>query len=242
MSKTALITGSSKGIGRAIAIRLARDGFNVVVNYSSNEKSALEVITEIQKSGGKAIAVRADVSKPSEVDSLFNDAEKEFGSIDVLVNNAGIMNLCKIGEFSEETFDRIVSVNLKGTFNTLQCATSRLNAGGSVINLTSSAIALGIPGYAVYNASKAAVESMSYTYSKELRGKNINVNCVAPGPTTTDLFLDGKTEEQIENFKKMSPLERLGSPEDIASVVSFLAGADSSWVNGQVIRANGGIV
>ncbi len=242
MKKTAIVTGSSKGIGRAIAIRLGKDGHNIVVNYSSNKDTALEVVKEIEDSGGSAIAIKADVSKMSEVSALFDAGESEYGSIDILVNNAGIMSLHTIEEFTEETFDRILDVNLKGTFNSLQCAATRLNNGGSIINLTSSAIALGIPGYAVYNASKAAVESMSYTFSRELRGKNINVNCVAPGPTATDLFLTGKSEEQVENFKKMSPLERLGQPEDIAGVVSFFASTDSSWVNGQVVRANGGIV
>lgn len=242
MKRTAIVTGSSRGIGKAIALRLAKDGLNVVVNYSSNLEAAQEVVNEIKEYGANAIAVKADVSKMDEVLSLFDTAESEFGRVDVLVNNAGIMSLSTISDFTEDKFDQILAVNLKGTFNSLQCAATRLKKDGAIINLTSSAIALGIPGYAVYNASKAAVESMSYTYARELRGKNITVNCVAPGPTSTDLFLTGKTEEQIENFKKMSPLERLGRPEDIAGVVSFFTSSDSSWVNGQVLRANGGIV
>ncbi|WP_372655914.1 SDR family oxidoreductase [Halobacteriovorax sp.] len=242
MKRTAIVTGSSRGIGKAIALRLAKDGLNVVVNYSSNLEAAQEVVNEIKEYGANGIAVKADVSKMNEVLSLFDTAESEFGRVDVLVNNAGIMSLSTISDFTEDKFDQILAVNLKGTFNSLQCAATRLKKDGAIINLTSSAIALGIPGYAVYNASKAAVESMSYTYARELRGKNITVNCVAPGPTSTDLFLTGKTEEQIENFKKMSPLERLGRPEDIAGVVSFFTSSDSSWVNGQVLRANGGIV
>ncbi len=242
MSKVAMITGSSKGIGKSIAQRLAKDGFKIVVNYFSSRKQAWDVVDEIKASGGVAMLARADVSSAVEVSEMFDLAEKEYGKVDVLVNNAGIIVLKAIGDFDDESFSRIFDINVRGTFNTLRCAANRLNHGGAVINISSSAIGLAMPGYGIYNASKAAVEAMSYTFAKELRGKNITVNTIAPGPTATDLFLNGKTQEQIEHFLKIPPLERLGTPTDIANVVSFLAGAGGAWVNGQNIKVNGGII
>lgn len=242
MNKIALITGASRGIGKAIALRLADDGFDIAVNYTRNSEQADEVVAQIRQSGRRALAVQADVSDPNQVETLFARVEKSLGNIDVLVNNAGIMKLQKLREADDETFDQIMDVNLKGTFNTLRLAARRLNDYGRIVNFSTSAIALALPGYAIYNASKAAVEALSQTFAKELRGKYITVNCIAPGPTCTDLFLEGKTEEQIWQLAKLSPLERLGSPEEIAHVVSFLVGPDGGWINAQVLRANGGIV
>ncbi len=242
MKKIALITGASRGIGKAIATRLALDGFDIAVNYANNKEEANDVVALIEKLGQKAIAIQADVGNSSAVEALFTETEKSLGKIDVLVNNAGIMKLQKISEADEETFNRTFKTNVKGVFNTLKLAGTRLNSGGRIINFSTSAIALAMPSYGIYNASKAAIEAMSYTFAKEMRGKNITVNCVAPGPTATDLFLTGKTPEQIEHLSKMPPLERLGTPEDIANVVSFLAGPNGAWINAQVIRANGGII
>ncbi|MDD5229310.1 MAG: SDR family oxidoreductase [Methylococcales bacterium] len=212
------------------------------MNYARNDEQANEVVAKIQQSGRRALAIQADVSDSNQVETMFSTVEQSLGSIDVLVNNAGIMKLQKVEEVDDETFNQIIDVNLKGTFNTLRLAALRLNDYGRIVNFSTSAIALALPGYAIYNASKAAVEALSYTFAKELRGRHITVNCIAPGPTCTDLFLEGKTEEQISQLAKMSPLERLGSPEEIANVVSFLVGRNGEWINAQVLRANGGIV
>ncbi|MDR3606532.1 MAG: SDR family oxidoreductase [Oligoflexia bacterium] len=242
MNRTAIVTGASRGIGKAIALRLAKDGFQVAINYMSSKEEAISVTGEIEKAGGRAIAIKADVAKADEVEKLFAETERQLGKIDVLVNNAGLLKYIKLAEVTDEIFQRMVDTNLKGVFNTLRLAATRVNEGGRIINLSTSVLALGLPTYGVYVATKAAVESMSYVFARELRGRKITVNCVAPGPTATDLFLDGKTKEQIDHFAKMPPLERLGTPEDIAAVVSFLAGPDGAWVNGQVLRANGGLV
>jgi 3-oxoacyl-[acyl-carrier protein] reductase len=241
-SKVAIVTGSSRGIGAAIARRLAADGFIVVVNYAGRAADADQVVKEIEAAGGRATAVQADVSRASEVAALFDRSETLFGGVDVLVNNAGIMQTMPLAETDDALFDRTVAVNLKGVFNTLRAAAKRLRPGGRIVNFSTSAIGLALPGYAIYAATKSAVETMTNIFAKELRGKNITVNAIAPGPTATDLFLTGKTEEQIAHLAKMPPLERLGVPEDIAKVVAFLAGPDAGWVNGQTLRANGGIV
>lgn len=241
-SKVAIVTGSSRGIGAAIAKRLAADGFAVVVNYAGRAADADKVVQEIESAGGRATAVQADVSSAAEVAALFDRTETLFGGVDVLVNNAGIMQLAPLADTDDASFDRHLAVNLKGTFNTLRAAAKRLRPGGRIINFSSSVVGLALPGYAVYAATKAAVETMTNIFAKELRGRNITVNAVAPGPTATDLFLTGKSEEQIAHLAKMAPLERLGQPDDIANVVSFLAGPDAAWVNGQTLRANGGIV
>lgn len=241
-SKVAIVTGSSRGIGAAVARRLAADGFAVVVNYAGRAADAESVVKEIGEAGGKATAIQADVSNVAEVAALFDRTESEFGGVDVLVNNAGIMQTMPIGDTDDALFDRTVAVNLKGTFNTLRAASKRIRTGGRIVNFSTSAIGLALPGYALYCATKAAVETMTNIFAKELRGRNITVNAIAPGPTATDLFLTGKSEEQIAHLAKMPPLERLGEPEDIARVVSFLAGPDGAWVNGQTLRANGGIV
>lgn len=241
---TAIITGSSRGIGAAIAKRLAVDGFAVVVNYAGRAADADAVVTEITDGGGRAIAVRADVSKPAEVEALFDQAAEAFGGIDVLVNNAGIIQpgLVAVADTDDDLFDRLFAINVKGTFNTLRLAAKRLRDGGRIVNFSTSVVGLGLPGYASYAATKAAVETFTGIFAKELRGRRITVNAIAPGPTATDLFLTGKTPEQIDALSKMAPLERLGRPEDIAGAVSFLTGPDGAWVNGQTLRVNGGIV
>ncbi|HET6336891.1 MAG TPA: SDR family oxidoreductase [Polyangiales bacterium] len=241
-TKTAIVTGASRGIGAAIAERLARDGFNVVINYSSDPAPAEALARKITESGGKAIAIKADVSDSAAVRTLFDQTQSAFGSIDVLVNNAGIMLLSTIAETNDATVSRTLDVNLKGTFNTLREASTRLAHGGRIINFSSSVVGLLQPTYGIYAATKAAVEALTSVLAKELRGKQITVNVVAPGPTATDLFLKGKPQELVDRLAKAAPLERLGQPVDIASVVAFLAGPDGAWVNGQTLRANGGII
>jgi 3-oxoacyl-[acyl-carrier protein] reductase len=242
ISRVALVTGASRGIGAAVARRLAREGFTVVINYASEVAAAEAVARDIDADGGHALAVQADVSDPVAVRQLFDAAESAFGGVDVLVNNAGIMQLANLADADDRLFDRQIAVNLKGSFNTLREAATRLRAGGRIINFSSSVVGLLQPGYGVYAATKAAVEAMTGVLAKELRGRHITVNAVAPGPTATDLFLDGKSPELIDRLAKLAPLERLGQPEDIADVVAFLAGEDGGWVNGQVLRANGGII
>ncbi|MGX9714262.1 SDR family oxidoreductase [Janthinobacterium lividum] len=243
-AKVAIVTGASRGIGAAIARRLARDGMQVVVNYASGKDAADELVAAIVAGGGAAIAVQANVADAGEVQALFDAAEAAYGGIDVLVNNAGIMPpaLPALADTDDATFDSLFAINVKGSFNTMRQAATRLRHGGSVVNFSTSVIGLALPGYAVYGATKAAIETMTNIFAKELRGKNITVNAVAPGPTATALFLNGKTEETIQRMGKMAPLERLGTPDDIAAAVAFLAGPDGRWVNGQTLRANGGLV
>ena len=241
-TKVALVTGASRGIGAAIATRLARDGFAVIVNYSGSAAEADALVRAIGETGGRALSVKADVSDPAAVRRMFDSAETSFGGIDVLVNNAGIMPLANVADTEDTTFDRLIAVNLKGTFNTLREAARRLRKGGRIINFSSSVVGLYQPTYGVYAATKAAVEAMTHVLSKELRGRNITVNAVAPGPTATDLFLKGKSQEAIDRLAKLAPLERLAEPQDIAQTVAFLAGPDGGWINGQVLRANGGII
>lgn len=241
-NKTAVVTGASRGIGSAVAERLAQDRFSVVVNYAGSEAEATALARKIKAAGGRAITLQADVSKPAEVVRLFDAAEKEFGGVDVLVNNAGIMALSSIAITDDAMFDRTVAVNLKGTFNGLREAAKRLRNGGRIISLSTSVIGLRLETYGIYAATKSAIETLTAILSKELRGRSITVNAIAPGPTATDLFLKGKSKELIDHLAKLNPLERLGTPKDIAAAVAFLAGPDGSWINGQVIRANGGMV
>jgi len=241
-SKVALVTGASRGIGAAIATRLAADGFTVIANYSGNAVPAEALVRQIEQAGGKALAAQADVSNAAEVRRMFDAAESTFGGIDVLVNNAGIMSLSKVAEVTDEAIDRVLAVNLKGSINTMREAAKRLRDGGRIVNFSSSVVGLYQPTYGVYAATKAGVEALTHVLAGELRGRNITVNAVAPGPTATDLFLDGKSAELIDRLSKLAPLERLGQPTDIANTVAFLAGADGSWINGQVLRANGGII
>ena len=240
--QVALVTGASRGIGAAIAQRLARDGFTVIVNYTESAEPAEALVRTIQQAGGQALAAKADVSKPTDVQRLFDAAEAAFGGVDVLVNNAGIMSLANIADADDASFDRQIAVNLKGTFNTLREAATRLRSGGRIVNFSSSVVALLQPTYAIYAATKAGVEAMTSVFAKELRGRDITVNAIAPGPTATDLFLKGKPAELVDRLSKLAPLERLGQPEDIANTVAFLAGPDAGWINGQVLRANGGII
>jgi len=243
-SKVAIVTGASRGIGAAIAQRLARDGMQVVVNYANGQAEADKLVATIVADGGAAIAVQADVSNVADVQALFDAAQEAFGGVDVLVNNAGIMPsvLPALADTDDATFDSLFAINVKGSFNTMRLAAKRLRHGGSVVNFSTSVIGIALPGYSVYGATKAAIETMTNIFAKELRGKNITVNAVAPGPTATALFLNGKSDEVIERMSKMAPLERLGTPDDIAAAVAFLAGPDGRWVNGQTLRANGGLV
>jgi 3-oxoacyl-[acyl-carrier protein] reductase len=241
-NKVAIVTGASRGIGAAVAERLAADGFTVVINYAGAAKSAEAVAQRIERKGGRALTAQADVSDPNAVRRMFDAAETAFGGVDVLVNNAGIMKLAKLADSEDALFDQHIAINLKGTFNTLREAARRLRDGGRIVNFSTSVIGLKTENYGVYAATKAAVETMSAILSKELRGRNISVNAIAPGPVGTELFLHGKSPELIERFAKMNPLERLGAPEDIASAVAFLVGPDGGWINGQVLRANGGMV
>ncbi len=240
--RTAIVTGASRGIGAAVAERLARDGFAVVINYAGDAAPAQALVRRIEEARGRALAARADVSDPDAVRRLFDAAEAAFGGVDVLVNNAGIMTLANVADTDDAAFDRLVAVNLKGTFNTLREAVGRLRQGGRIINFSSSVVGLLQPTYAVYAATKAGVEAMTSVLAKELRGQGITVNAIAPGPTATDLFLSGKQQEVIDRLAALAPLERLGRPEDIAAAVAFLAGPDGAWINGQTLRANGGVV
>jgi 3-oxoacyl-[acyl-carrier protein] reductase len=240
-SGVAIVTGASRGIGATIARRLVRDGFAVAVNYASSSAEADKLVAELAQAGGKAVAVQGDVSKVEDVRRLFETVEQQLGKIDVVVNNAGILKTVPLAQTTDEVFAQTFAINVGGVFNMLREAATRLNDGGRIINLSSTTLALNLPGYSIYNGTKAAVEAFSRVFAKELRGRRITVNCVAPGPVATDLFLNGKTDEQIAQFSKMPPLERLGQPEDIANAVAFLAGPDGAWVNGQVLRANGGI-
>ena len=241
-ARVALVTGASRGIGAALARRLAADGFAVAVNYASNAEEAQRVVAAIEQAGGRALPVRADVADAGEVRRMFDAIEQAFGRVDVLVNNAGILPYVTIAATGDDVFERTMAINVKGTFNTLREAATRLADGGRIVNFSTSVLGLALPTYGVYVASKAAVEALTRVFAKELRGRRITCNAVAPGPVATELFLKGKTQEQIDHFAKMPPLERLGQPEDIAGVVSFLAGPDGAWVNGQVLRANGGNV
>jgi 3-oxoacyl-[acyl-carrier protein] reductase len=241
-TRTAIVTGSSRGIGAAVARRLAKDGFYVVVNYTGNAADAESVVGDIKKDGGNASSIQADVSDPAAMRRMFDQAAAVSGGVDVLVNNAGIMQLAKISDADDGFFDRHISINLKGVFNGMREAAKRMRNGGRIISFSSSVVGLYQPTYGIYAATKGGVEAMTHVLANELRGRNITVNVVAPGPTATDLFLKGKPKEVIDHLAKLAPLERLGEPRDIAAVVAFLASPDGSWINGQVLRANGGII
>jgi 3-oxoacyl-[acyl-carrier protein] reductase len=239
--KSAIVTGASRGIGRAVATRLARDGFAVAVNYAGNATKAKEVVDEIKAAASRqVIAVQADVANAADVERLFKEAADTFSGVNVVVNCAGIMPLSFIAEGDLELFDKVIATNLRGTFVVLGQAARQISAGGRIIAFSSSVIAKAFPTYGPYIASKAGTEGLVRVLANELRGRNITVNAVAPGPVATELFFTGKAEAQIEELRKLPPLERLGQPEDIADVVSFLAGPGGGWVNGQVLRANGG--
>ncbi|MGA0603454.1 SDR family oxidoreductase [Caulobacter sp. KR2-114] len=240
--KVAIVTGASRGIGAAIAERLAADGFTVVVNYAGRAAEAEALAAKIEAAGGRAITAQADVSDPAAVAHMFDSAQAAFGGVDVLVNNAGVMRLATLADSDDGLFDDLMAVNLKGVFNTLREAARRMREGGRIINLSSSVVGLYPPTYGVYAATKAAIEAMTHVMAGELRGRSITVNAVAPGPTATALFLDGKPQAVVDHLAHLAPLERLGRPQDIAGAVAFLAGPDGGWINGQVLRANGGVV
>lgn len=240
--KVALVTGASRGIGAVIARQLAEDGFAVAINYASSASEASALAAELQQAAHRALAFKADVADSAAVRELFAQVEAQLGRVDVLINNAGILKVLPLAEHSDELFEQTFAINTRGTFNTLREAAKRLNEGGRIVNFSSSTVGLNLPGYAVYIASKAAVESLTQVFAKELRGRRITVNAVAPGPVATELFLHGKSAEQIQAFAKMPPLERLGQPQDIASIIAFLVSPAAGWVNGQILRANGGLV
>ncbi|MEU3730232.1 SDR family oxidoreductase [Streptomyces sp. NPDC033538] len=240
--RVAVVTGGSRGIGRAVSHKLAEDGLAVVVNYARDASAADETVTAITGAGGRAIAVQADVAEEKEVDALFDRAEEEFGGVDVVVNSAGRMALSPIADLDLAALDAMHRTNIRGTFVVAQQAARRLRAGGSFVGFSTSVVGTQFPTYGAYAASKGAVEAMTLILARELRGRDITVNTVAPGPTATDLFLDGKTPEQIDQLAKTPPLERLGTPDDIAAVVAFLGSPAGHWVNGQILRANGGMI
>ncbi|WP_436535356.1 SDR family oxidoreductase [Actinoplanes sp. HUAS TT8] len=240
--KVAIVTGGSRGIGRASAIKLAADGYAVVVGYAGNEKAAAEVVEHITGAGGQALAVQADVADEHQVAAMFDAATEAFGGVDTVVNSAGRMPLSPIAELDLDDLDALYRTNMRGAFAVAREAARRLRPGGSIVLISTSVVGLQFPTYGAYTATKGAVEAMTLILARELRGRDITVNAVAPGPTATDLFLDGKDEATIERLAKQPPLERLGTPEDIANVVAFLGGAAGHWVNGQIVRANGGII
>ena len=240
--KIALVTGSSRGIGRAIAERLSRDGASVAINYVSNSDKAEEVVAEIASGGGTAIALQADVSRAEGIQRLFEKTLAHFGQMDILVNNAGVRLSKNVADIEEEEFDRLFAINVKGTFFTCQLAARRLSDGGRIVNVSSAVTRMMLPEYSIYSASKGAVDQITRVLAKELGERQITVNAVAPGPVDTELFRDGKTQEQIQQMAQMAALGRIGKVEDIADVVAFLASDDARWITGQTIHVNGGFV
>ncbi|MEU4519036.1 SDR family oxidoreductase [Amycolatopsis sp. NPDC024027] len=240
-TRTAIVTGASGGIGRAVAQRLATDGYAVVVHYAGNEQRAEETVEAITAAGGSAVAIGGDVADEQAVAALFDQTEQHFGGVDAVVHTAGIMQLAPLAEAEFDVIDRMLRTNIRGTLAVTQQAARRIRRGGAIVTFSTSVIRLALPTYTAYAASKGAVEAMTLILAKELRGRDVTVNAVAPGPTATPLFLDGKDEATISRLSSMSPLERLGTPEDIAGAVSFLTGPDGRWVNGQVLAPNGGV-
>jgi 3-oxoacyl-[acyl-carrier protein] reductase len=239
--RTAIVTGASRGIGRACAITLATQGLAVVVNYAGSNGEAAQVVNEIENAGSRALAVQADVASASDVARLFDQAEAAFAGVDVVVSSAGVMTTGHIAEVGDDEFDRVIDVNLRGTFNVFREAARRVRDDGRLIGLSSTTLALNAPGYSLYNATKGAVEGMVRVVAKELGGRGITVNAVAPGPVETGLFLDGKSDADVQRMAGMAPQKRLGQPDDIAALVAFLASPQAAWVSGQIVRANGGI-
>lgn len=240
--RVAVVTGASRGIGRAVAARLAADGFAVVVGYVGSSDRAESTVHDLTSAGGRALAVRADVAAEDEVAALFGTAESTFGGVDVVVHAAGRMTLAPVADLDLADLDALHRTNVRGSFVVAQQAARRLRDGGTLVLFSTSVLGRPLPGYGAYAASKGAVEALTAVLAKEWRGRDLTVNAVAPGPVATDLFLAGKSEELLARLAAEPPLERLGSPEDIAAAVSFLAGPDGRWVHGQVLRANGGLV
>lgn len=239
--KVALVTGASRGIGRAMAERLSREGAAVVINYVRNAEAARELVAHIEAGGGRALAVQADVARVPDVVRLFDEALAHFGRLDILVNNAGILFNKPVSAVTEAEFDHIFAVNVKGTFFACQQAATRLAEGGRIINFSSTTTVMMLPTYGAYVATKGAVEQITRSLARELGPRGITVNVVSPGPTDTELFKAGKTEEQCQRFAQASAFGRLGQPMDIAEVVAFLASDAAQWVTGQNIRVNGGV-
>jgi len=237
---TAIVTGASGGIGRAVAERLAADGYSVAVHYSGNSGKAQEAVEAINAAGGKAVAIGADISRPDDVKALFAKAKSEFGDVSAVVNCAGIMPIAPIANGDIEAFDKVIATNLRGTYLMLSEAANHVIDGGRIIVFSSSVVAKNFPGYGAYVASKCGVEGLTHVLANELGQRKITVNAVAPGPVATELFTKGKSQEQLDSMGKMAPLGRIGEVGDIAGVVSFLAGDDAGWINGQIIRVNGG--
>jgi 3-oxoacyl-[acyl-carrier protein] reductase len=239
--KVVLVTGASRGIGAKIANQISEAGAKVIINYAGGKEAADQVVAEIIAKGGEAIAVQGDVSKTAEVKNLFDVAIAHFGKIDVLVNNAGIMITKLIKDTTDEDFTRQFDINVKGTFNTMREAATRLENNGSIINFSTSVNRIMLPSYATYVATKAAVEQLTRVFSKEIGNKGINVNSVSPGPTNTELFTNGKPQEVIDRLASLSAFNRLGEPDDIAKVVVFLASDNAKWITAQNIGVNGGM-
>jgi 3-oxoacyl-[acyl-carrier protein] reductase len=240
--KVAIITGAGRGIGAVIARRFASEGARVVVNYASSATEAEAVVADIKKVGGEAIAVRGDVSKKQDCIALFDATEKAYGNADILINNAGLILYKLLAAVTEEEYDRLFAVNVKGTFLTCQLAATRLNHKGVIVNFSSSTTALALPTYAAYVSTKGAVEQMSHVFAKEMGSKGIRVNVVSPGPVMTDLFTTGKSEEDIKRMASLSAFNRIGEPIDISNVVTWLCSDEAAWVSGQNIRANGALI
>ncbi|MBL1117003.1 SDR family oxidoreductase [Streptomyces sp. 110] len=240
--RVAIVTGGSRGIGHEAVKRLAADGYAVVIGYAGHREPAEAAAKDITAAGGRAVAVQADVAEEQQVAAVFDTAESEFGGVDVVVHAAGRMYLAPIAELDLAELDTLHRTNIRGTFVVAQQAARRIRGGGALITFSTSIVGLALPAYGAYSASKGAVEALTMILARELRGRDITVNTVAPGPTATDLFLDGKDEETIARMAAQPPLERLGTPADIAEVVAFLASPAGHWVNGQRVRANGGIV
>ncbi|MBD3920333.1 SDR family oxidoreductase [Paenibacillus sp. PR3] len=238
--KVAIVTGASRGIGRQVAIQLARSGAKVTVNYSSSRGKADEVVKTIEQFGGQAVAIQADVSKVSEVEVLFSETLERFGRVDILVNNAGIMENHAIADVSEEIFDRHFALNVKGTYFACQQAMKHMAQGGTIINFSTSVSGAMLPTYSVYAATKGAVEQLTRQLAKEFGPKDIVINCIAPGQVATDLFLNGKSPELVDSFRRMNAFGRLGEPEDIVNALELLVSDKARWITGQTIRVNGG--
>ena len=240
-NRVAIVTGASGGIGRAVAVRLAEQGMAVAVHYSGNRDRAQETADQVVAAGGRALIVGGDVADEAAIAALFDQVDAEFGGVDVVVNTAGILLLSPVADLDFDDFDRMHRTNVRGTFVVSQQAARRVRTGGAIINFSTSIVKIALPGYSAYAATKGAVDAMTLILAKEMRGRDITVNAVAPGPTATPLFLDGKSDEVVDRMRQMAPLERLGEPKDIAEAVAFLAGP-ARWVNGQIIYVNGGVI